>query len=123
MSDHEVNIKILMDILVRRRWSPRAGTSATAILPEMTDEVAELVLADNANQARALTLDGVRSVARYETFVGLIEEMVAAGSSAAPTTRCPTREELLASPHRGARPAAAAAGRAARPHQDARLRR
>ena len=45
----------------------------------MTEEVAELVLADNRNQARALTLDGLRSVSRYEEFVAFTEDLIAAG--------------------------------------------
>jgi glutamate dehydrogenase len=52
-SDHEVNIKILVDALV-------AGGDLTtkqrdALLTEMTGEVAELVLADNERQTQALT--------------------------------------------------------------------
>ena len=45
----------------------------------MTDEVSELVLADNAQQALALTLDGLRSAAAYEDYVAFVEELVAAG--------------------------------------------
>ncbi|MCR6030661.1 NAD-glutamate dehydrogenase [Nocardioides sp. zg-579] len=51
-SDHEVNIKILLDRVVR------AGDLTTkqrnAVLAEMTDEVAELVLRDNYEQNLAL---------------------------------------------------------------------
>src|SRR4029450_1041757 len=71
MSDHEVNIKILMDLLVKRGVS-QGRRGRNRILMEMTEEVATLVLADNANQARALTLDGQRSVAAYEEFVALV---------------------------------------------------
>jgi glutamate dehydrogenase len=53
-SDHEVNIKILLDAVVR------AGTltleSRNALLDEMTDEVAALVLADNLAQNQSLTI-------------------------------------------------------------------
>ena len=52
-SDHEVNIKILLDRRGRRRaTSPRS--SATPCWPTMTDEVAELVLRDNYEQNLAL---------------------------------------------------------------------
>ena len=58
------------------------------------------MLADNENQARCLTLDGLRSAARYEDFVGLIEDMVGAGILNRADDAIPTRDELLASPHR-----------------------
>ena len=65
MSDHEVNIKILLDVLLRE-GAIANRKERNRILAEMTDEVSDLVLADNANQALALTLDGLRSAARYE---------------------------------------------------------
>jgi glutamate dehydrogenase len=66
----------------------------------MTEEVAALVLKDNDSQARALTLDGLRSVARYEEFVALVEDLVAQGVLSRADDAIPTREELLASPQR-----------------------
>jgi glutamate dehydrogenase len=66
----------------------------------MTDEVAALVLADNENQGRCLTLDGIRSAARYEEFVALVEDMVGAGLVNRADDQIPTREELLASQQR-----------------------
>jgi glutamate dehydrogenase len=54
-SDHEVNIKILLDMLLKK--GPIQGRSErNRIFLEMTDDVAELVLADNAGQALALSL-------------------------------------------------------------------
>jgi glutamate dehydrogenase len=47
-SDHEVNIKILLDRLVAAGALDRDARNA--VLAEMTDEVAELVLADNRSQ-------------------------------------------------------------------------
>jgi glutamate dehydrogenase len=99
MSDHEVNIKILMDILVKR-GVVKGRADRNHILGEMTEEVAELVLADNRNQARALTLDGRRSVSRYEEFVAFIEDLVGAGVLSRSDDAVPTRDELLASPQR-----------------------
>src|ERR1043165_7829115 len=71
MSDHEVNIKILMDILVKR-GVVRGRADRNHILMEMTEEVADLVLADNRNQARALTPPGRRATARSGGFAGLL---------------------------------------------------
>ncbi|WP_424809584.1 NAD-glutamate dehydrogenase [Rhodococcus sp. 27YEA15] len=47
-SDHEVNIKILLDSLVRAQSLP--GAERNPLLASMTDEVAALVLADNIAQ-------------------------------------------------------------------------
>jgi glutamate dehydrogenase len=98
-SDHEVNIKILLDMLVKKRVVP-GREERNRILAEMTDDVAELVLADNAGQALALTLDGHRSARRYEEFVSLVDDMAGAGLLSREDEAVPTREELLASPHR-----------------------
>ncbi len=51
-SDHEVNIKILLDRLVAAGELARADRNV--VLAEMTDEVAELVLADNRDQNAVL---------------------------------------------------------------------
>ena len=99
LSDHEVNIKILLDLLVKKRvLSGRQERSR--ILAEMTEEVAQLVLADNASQALALTLDGRRSAERYEEFVALVDELVAAGVLSRADDTVPSRDELSVSPER-----------------------
>jgi len=99
-SDHEVNIKILLDMLVKKGVVKGRG-ERNQILVDMTDEVAELVLADNESQAVALTLDGHRSARRYEEFVGFVDDMVGAGLLVRADESVPSRDELLASPHRG----------------------
>jgi glutamate dehydrogenase len=99
LSDHEVNIKILLDLLVKKgRVANREERNR--ILQEMTEEVAGLVLLDNANQAHALTLDALRSMARDEEFVDFVEEMVGSGVLSRADYAIPTRPELLASPQR-----------------------
>jgi glutamate dehydrogenase len=70
------------------------------ILAEMTEEVADLVLADNARQAIALSLDGLRSARRYEEFLAYIDDLVGAGVLNRVDESIPDRDELLASPHR-----------------------
>jgi glutamate dehydrogenase len=99
MSDHEVNIKILLDILVREKVIANRD-ARNVILQQMTDNVSELVLDDNRNQARAITLDSVRSVAEYETFVEVIEQMIADRVFSRSDQSVPTREALLSSPLR-----------------------
>jgi len=98
-SDHEVNIKILMDLLVKK-GVVKGREERNSILAEMTDEVAELVLADNASQALCLSLDGLRSAERYEEFVKFVEDMIGAGVLNRADDAVPGREELLASPER-----------------------
>jgi glutamate dehydrogenase len=99
MSDHEVNIKILMDMLVKKGVI-KSRDERNRILAEMTEEVAHLVLADNANQALAISLDGQRSANRYEEFVAFVEDMVGAGVLNRADEAVPTKAELLASPER-----------------------
>src|SRR5262249_53410473 len=98
-SDHEVNIKILLDRLVKRGVIKGRG-ERNRILAEMTDEVAALVLADNDSQATALSLDAARSAQRYEEFVSLIDDMTSAGILDRADEAVPTRDELLASPEK-----------------------
>jgi glutamate dehydrogenase len=98
-SDHEVNIKVLLDMLIKRGVI-QGREDRNRILVEMTDEVAHLVLADNANQALALSLDGIRSSRRYEEFVAFIDDMVGAGILNRADESVPARDELLASPHK-----------------------
>jgi len=99
MSDHEVNIKILMDLLVKKGLIADR-VERNRFLAEMTEEVAALVLADNESQARALTLDSLRSAARYEEFVAFVEDLVSTGVLDRAVDAVPARDELLSSPHR-----------------------
>jgi glutamate dehydrogenase len=88
-------------MLVRKRVGVIKGREErNRILAEMTEEVADLVLADNASQSRALTLDGIRSASRYEEFVTLIYDLVAASVLGRVDDGLPRKEELLASPNR-----------------------
>jgi glutamate dehydrogenase len=99
MSDHEVNIKILMDLLVAQKVI-ESREARNVILEEMTDNVSELVLEDNRQQARCLTLDGLRSRDRYDEFVDLIDHLVAARAFNREDEDAPTRDALLTSPTR-----------------------
>ena len=94
MSDHEVNIKIFLDMLAKRKIIRGKG-ERNSILAEMTGEVAALVLADNHYQALALTLDGMRSADLYESFVNLVDQMVASGILNRADESIPRRTELL----------------------------
>jgi len=95
-SDHEVNLKILLDLLVKKGFI-KHKEERNRILAEMTEEVAALVLTDNENQSRALTLDGMRSAREYDLFVSLIDEMKISGVIDRNNLEIPNRETLLAS--------------------------
>jgi glutamate dehydrogenase len=98
MSDHEVNIKILLDLLLREgRLSGQAERSR--LLASMTDEVSGLVLADNVSQARALTLDARRSAERYDDFLFVFDHMLATGAVDR-GSGFPSREALITAPER-----------------------
>jgi glutamate dehydrogenase len=53
-SDHEVNIKILLDAIVAR--GDLTEKHRNTLLEEMTDAVAELVLANNYRQVQAISI-------------------------------------------------------------------
>lgn len=97
MSDHEVNIKILLDVLVRDKQI-QSRADRNRILKEMTDDVSDLVLADNVNQSMALTLDGLRGAADYDGMVAFVEELITSGIVNRQDDAVPTRDELQANP-------------------------
>jgi glutamate dehydrogenase len=97
MSDHEVNIKILLNLLLQKRVLADAA-ERNRLLASMTDEVSELVLADNANQALALSLDGIRSARRFDAYADLAQELVAAGILDRHDDAVPARDELMDGP-------------------------
>ena len=100
MSDHEVNIKILLDVLLRSgQLESRAARND--LLRSMTDDVSELVLADNQQQALALTLDGLRSAAAYESYIAFVQDLAAAAVIHRDDDAVPSRDELLANAARG----------------------
>jgi len=92
-SDHEVNLKILLDLLLKK-GIVRSREDRNTLLAEMTEEVAALVLADNVNQSRALTLDGLRSATDYASYVKLTDEMRSRGIVDRHYAHLPLSEEL-----------------------------
>jgi glutamate dehydrogenase len=76
-SDHEVNIKILLagEIAAGRLTRPQRD----ALLAEMTDEVASLVLADNHAQHLAVSLEQAQGAAALPAQAALMERLERAG--------------------------------------------
>jgi len=74
-SDHEVNIKILLNAVVERGDLTRKHRDA--LLEEMTESVAALVLRDNYDQTRAISLVEMQALARsgeYQRFIRTFED-------------------------------------------------
>jgi glutamate dehydrogenase len=76
-SDHEVNIKILMRSAIG--GGALVAEDRDALLRAMTDEVAELVLADNEAQANALEIASVEAPALVGVHARQIERLEQSG--------------------------------------------
>jgi len=70
MSDHEVNLKILLTPLTR--GGQMSADERNHLLEEMTDEVGTLVLRNNIHQSLAVSLDEARSREALGDFTALI---------------------------------------------------
>lgn len=73
-SDHEVNIKILLDEMVSA--GDLTPKQRNALLVDMTEEVAELVLQNNYRQTQAISLAQFQATARdneYRRFISFLE--------------------------------------------------
>ena len=76
-SDHEVNLKILMGGPMRRgELSPQARD---ALLAQMTDDVAALVLKDNYDQTLALTVAQMRGSGDLDAYARYMRDLEARG--------------------------------------------
>ncbi len=76
-SDHEVNIKIALDDAVRS--GELSAEERTALLAEMTGEVAALVLRDNYLQTQSITLTEAGGAARLDEQARLIVDLERTG--------------------------------------------
>lgn len=76
-SDHEVNIKILIDEVVKR--GDMTDKQRNQLLAEMTDEVSELVILDNYRQTQALDLSAILTQQGMGPYRRFISELESAG--------------------------------------------
>jgi glutamate dehydrogenase len=89
MSDHEVNIKLLLQPLMRSgELSP---VQRERLLRDMTDEVSRLVLRNTARQALALTVAERRSRQDVRLFESLMEYLTERGDLDPQVEGLPTR--------------------------------
>ncbi|CAA9342976.1 MAG: NAD-specific glutamate dehydrogenase, large form [uncultured Gemmatimonadetes bacterium] len=73
MSDHEVNLKILLNRVVEGGGLTEEGRNE--LLASMTDTVSELVLRNNIGQSLAVSLDQGRSREALDDFAALIVQL------------------------------------------------
>jgi glutamate dehydrogenase len=73
MSDHEVNLKILLNRVVEAGGLTEQGRNE--LLASMTDTVSELVLRNNIGQSLAVSLDQGRSREALDDFAALIVQL------------------------------------------------
>jgi len=98
-SDHEVNIKILLNLAMREKKLKPANRPA--LMAEMTDEVEQMVLRSNYLQTQAITLMERFSPGRLgskQHFISVLEDQ---GLLNRELEFLPTDEELLARRDRG----------------------
>ncbi len=91
-SDHEVNIKILIDEVVER--GDMTAKQRNQLLADMTDEVSALVLRDNYRQTQALDLAEILARHGIGPFRRFISELEAAGQIDRELEFLPADEEL-----------------------------
>ena len=98
-SDHEVNIKILLDDAVQRNEISVDGRNQQ--LAAMTDEVGELVLWDNYRQNQAITLMEHQSSKRIGSMAHFIRTLEAEGLLDRQVENLPSETELTERKTRG----------------------
>ncbi|HLW74034.1 MAG TPA: NAD-glutamate dehydrogenase, partial [Gammaproteobacteria bacterium] len=77
-SDHEVNIKILLNLVATEK--ELAEPARNKLLAEMTDEVGALVLRDNYMQAQAISVADAQAAARISEYGHLIRALEKSGA-------------------------------------------
>jgi glutamate dehydrogenase len=76
-SDHEVNIKILLDAIVAE--GDLTEKQRNALLAEMTDEVGDLVLRDNYEQTQAISTSVAQAASMVDVHARYIRSLEQAG--------------------------------------------
>ena len=94
LSDHEVNIKILLQDAVKR--GRITLEERNDLLKKVAPQVVEAVLYDNYRQSLAVSLDVMRSERDLEPFQWVIEKLLESGILDRRATFIPTKEELVA---------------------------
>ncbi|MBF0278580.1 MAG: NAD-glutamate dehydrogenase [SAR324 cluster bacterium] len=93
MSDYEVNIKILLQQMLREKHL-KSMKDRNSLLAEATDEVSELVLINNRGQHRLISMDVARSEENFRIFKHLIRFLITEKGLDDQSERIPTRGAL-----------------------------
>ena len=99
MSDHEVNLKILLMPAVESGSLEQAKRND--LLEDLTEEVAELVLANNRSQSRGVSLDERRSKESIDEFRDLMLSLEKAGELDRLAEELPSTDVLIERRDRG----------------------
>ncbi len=91
-SDHEVNIKILLNAVVAR--GDLTEKQRNLLLEEMTDDVAHLVLQNNYHQVQAISLVEMQAEERFGEYRKYIQTMEEAGRIDRALEFLPSEEEI-----------------------------
>jgi glutamate dehydrogenase len=91
-SDHEVNIKILLGRIVED--GEMTLKQRNALLAEMTDEVAALVLADNYYQTQSLAVQGLRADKLLDSQAAMMRSLERAGKLNRAVEFLPSEDEI-----------------------------
>jgi glutamate dehydrogenase len=94
-SDHEVNLKILMQHLTEQGLIG-SREERDALLQEFTGDVCSAVLANNYSQSLCLSLDAVRCAGEVEPHLDLSDRLVRAGLLDRKGEFLPSAKEVLA---------------------------
>ncbi len=92
-SDHEVNIKILLNAIVAE--GRMTGPQRDALLAEMTDEVAQLVLRDNYLQTQAISVMEAQGPALLDSQARIMRMLEKAGRLNRAIEFLPDEETLI----------------------------
>jgi glutamate dehydrogenase len=97
LSDHEVNLKILLALMQRHgRWT--APEPRDRVLEELTGEICEAVIAHNREQSLCISLDEARCATDVEPFLETADRLESAGLLDRAAECFPSRKDLLARP-------------------------
>ncbi|MGI9333303.1 MAG: NAD-glutamate dehydrogenase, partial [Gammaproteobacteria bacterium] len=91
-SDHEVNIKVLLNDVVQS--GDMTMKQRNALLESMTDEVGELVLRDNYLQTQALSLAAAQAPAMLDVHARALRHLERVGGLDRAIEHLPDKEEL-----------------------------
>ena len=95
LSDHEVNLKILLSPSARVNAAPVSDDERNRFLIEASDEVRDMVLDDNYRQSLSLSLDRRRCLDNIEPFLILADQLENAGLLDREVAFFPSRREAM----------------------------